>query len=387
MPKKSATTKLPETAAKRLQPFIERGITNGIFTDDTVVTKLYYDKAASDELAENVATFGGPDQPIAQNYITDAVLVDLTSILRQKRYTAHLDIWEINHRTVGTNTGQPRPACFVIGQAVIEDGDSVLDEALFRMQLWDTDVSLADDLERDGTYTTSVSCRNLEADVLDLKVLSGLTQFSSSEHEHGSREELLKAMFDISPIAELEDDVSRGFNDYRLIEATVSFAGVKNSRAGNQFGSMMLKDDSTMTLEAIESGDNLMLNALCSVSVANRFGKYSRILCLVTTRTSEQYGLSANIEAAVGLVVVEPPKPTVQTGGDDDEDDAADYFSTSDDSDDVPLIGDDDDDDDDSSSDEAGEDESDDAPSEEAEPAKKAESGSDDDDDDWEDWD
>jgi len=385
MPKKSATMRLPETAAKRLKPFIDRGIENGIFTDASVVTKLYFDKAASDELKENVDTFGGADQPIAQNYITDAVLVDLTSILRQKRYTANLDIWEINHRTMGTNTGNPRPACFVTGQAVIEDGDNVLETAMFRMQLWDNDTSLADDLERDGNYTANVTCRNLDADVLDLKVLSGLTQFSRSEYKHGNREELLRAMYDVVPIAELEDDVSRGYNDYRLIEATVSYAGVKNSRAGNQFGSMMLKDDSTMTIEAIESGENLMLNALCSVSVANRYGKYSRILCLCTTRTSEQYGLSANIEVAVGIVVVEPPKPTVQTGGDDSEDDAASYFSTG--SDDTPIIGDDDDEEEEEEVvEEVKEEVVEEVVEEVKEEAPKAEAKADSDDDDWEDW-
>ena len=382
MPKKSATIELPETAAKRLKPFIDRGIENGIFTDASVVTKLYYDKAGSDELKENVETFGGADQPIAQNYITDAVLVDLTSILRQKKYTANLEIWEVNHRTLGTNSGNPRPACFVIGQAVIEDGDNVLESAMFRMQLWDNDTSMADDLERDGTYSASVTCRNLDADVLDLKVLSGLTQFTRNEHKHGSREDLLRAMYDVTPIAELEDDISRGFNDYRLIEATVSYAGVKNSRAGNQFGSMMLNDDSTMTIEAIESGENLMLNALCSVSVANRFGKYSRILCLCTTRTSEQYGLSANIECAVGIVIVEPPQPTVQTGGDDSEDDAASYFSTG--SDDTPIIGDDDDEEVVEEVKEVVEEAVEEAPKAEAKEAPKAEAS--DDDDDWEDW-
>ena len=44
-------------------------------------------------------------------------------------------------------------------------------------------------------------------------------------------------------------------NDYRLVEATVSFSGVQNSKTGNQFGKMLLKDESTMTLDAIESGE------------------------------------------------------------------------------------------------------------------------------------
>tara|TARA_R110000824_G_scaffold38186_3_gene116956 strand:- start:217 stop:1395 length:1179 start_codon:yes stop_codon:yes gene_type:complete len=387
---KTASPKLPKTAAARLKPYIDRGITNGIFPDGKVVTELYYSKAASPELQENISNFGGKDTPIAQDYITDVVLVDLSALLNQKRYTAHLDIWEVAHRTVGLNSGNPRPAVFIMGQGVLETDDAVLDEGLFRLQLWDNDVSIADDLERDGHYISSVSCRNLDNDVLDLKVLSGLTRFESEKYEHGSREELLRSMYDVTPIAELEDDISRGFNDYRLIEATVAYSGVKNSRAGNQFGSLMLKDESTMTIEAIESGENLLLNALCSVSVANRFGKYSRLLCLATTRTGEQYGLSANIEATVGLVVIEPPKPTVTTGGDDDEDDAADYFSTS--NDDIPLIEDDEDEDD--GDEDAPTKESDDPkPEPEPEPEveevkvaepKKADADTD---DEWDDWD
>ena len=102
----------------------------------------------------------------------------------------------------------------------------------------------------------------------------------------------------------------------------MSFAGIQNSRAGNQFGKMLLKDDSTMTMDAIESGENLLLNCITSTSIASRFGKYSRILALVTTKMNGEYGLSANLECALGLVVVKPPEPETASG-DDDSDDAA----------------------------------------------------------------
>lgn len=82
-----------------------------------------------------------------------------------------------------------------------------------------------------------------------------------------------------------------------------------------------------MTIEAIESGEGLMLNALCDTATANRFGKYSEVLALVTTSMSEQYGLSATIECAVGLVVIAPPKVEAPKSGDDAEDNASDYFN------------------------------------------------------------
>ena len=83
-----------------------------------------------------------------------------------------------------------------------------------------------------------------------------------------------------------------------------------------------------MTLEAIESGEGLMLNALCDTDTANRFGKYSEVLALVTTSMSEQYGLSATIECAVGVVVIAPPKVETPKSGDDSEDNASDYFNS-----------------------------------------------------------
>ena len=83
-----------------------------------------------------------------------------------------------------------------------------------------------------------------------------------------------------------------------------------------------------MTLEAIESGEGLMLNALCDTDTANRFGKYSEVLALVTTSMSEQYGLSATIECAVGVVVIAPPKVEAPKSGDDSEDNASDYFNS-----------------------------------------------------------
>ena len=384
---------LPKSAERRLKPFIDRGIQSGIFTDDSTVIDLWRRHAKNPEHQSVISDLGGIKNEVAQNFVTDTVLVDLSSILRQKRYLAHMDIWEVSHRTVGIAKGNPRPACFIMGQAVVEDGGgSVMEPALFRMSLWDADTALADDLEANGTYAVNVSCRNLDADILDLKTLSGLSNFNAEAFEHGDRATLLREMYEVTPIAELGDDLSRTPNDFRLVEAMVSYSGLQNSRAGNQFGKMLLKDDSTMTMEAIESGENLLLTAITSTDIASRFGKYSKILALCTTKDNGQYGLSATIETAIGLVVVEAPE--VETKAKETkEDDAASYFSKS--TNDIPVI-DDDDDDDDDESDDAGEssaEDSEEAATEESDEAPKVEADSDestdsdDDDDDWDDWD
>lgn len=326
--KKTAKNALPPTADKRLRPFIERGISNGIFQNDQPVVEMYHRKASDADLKETIDTLGGPGSDIAQQFITDIVLTDLTSILRQKRYLAHVQVWEVRHSTVGAASGNPRAVCNIFGQAVVEaDGDE-MEPALFSMSLWDGDASIGDDVEADGTYSLNVSCRNLDAVVLDFKPLSGLTAFSDDDYEHGDSVELLKDTYEIMQIADLEDDLSRGRSDYRLIEATVSYAGVQNSKAGNRFGKMLLKDDSTMTLDAIESGESLMLNALCSPEIASRFGRYSKILALITTKVQGEYGLSANIEVAIPVILVPPPQPTQATAVQEKEDDAASYFSS-----------------------------------------------------------
>lgn len=393
MSAKTTPKKLPKYAEKRLRPFIESGISKGIFTDDSTVIQLFAKFAKDPTNKPQIDALGGMKSELAQSFCTDAVLIDLTSILRQKRYTAHIDLYEVSHRTVGIAKGNPRPACFMIGQAIVEDTDgSVMDTALFRMSLWDGDTAIADDVEADGTYSLSVSCRNLDAEVLDLRPLSGITSFNTEEYEHTDRKELLKSMFDISPIADLDDDISRSPTDYRLVEATVSYAGVQNSRAGSQFGKMLLKDDSTMTMEAIESGENLLLNCITSTSIASRFGKYSRILALLTTKDNGEYGLSANVETAIGIITVAPPVAETSVA-DDDDDDAADYFKTTD----IKTIGDDDDDDDDDSTEDVVEatDDADDGEEEEAEVEEETVEAdtqetptteSEDDDDDWEDW-
>ena len=388
MSPKKTPSKLPKYAEKRLRPFIDSGISKGIFTDDSTVIQLFANFAKDPTNKPQIDALGGMKSEIAQSFVTDAVLIDLTSILRQKRYTAHVDVFEVAHRTVGINKGNPRPACFMIGQAVVEDTDgSVMESALFRMSLWDADTSIADDIEAGGTYSLSVSCRNLDAEVLDLKPLSGITAFKSENYDHSDRSELLKSMFDITPISDLDDDISRSPTDYRLVEATVSYAGVQNSRAGSQFGKMLLKDDSTMTMEAIESGENLLLNCITSTSIASRFGKYSRILALLTTKDNGEYGLSANVETAIGIITVAPPVPETSVGSDDDDDDAADYFNNSD----IKTIGDDEDDEEEVVEEVVEETESE--TEEEATVEVNTESNenpspaeSDDDDDDWEDW-
>lgn len=317
-----ASKNLPKSVQSRLQPFIDKGIQNGIFSDEQPVVALYRRKAQ--ELKDTVTELGGMKNANAQRFVANCVLTDLSAMLRQKSYLAHLDIWSVDSRM--TRTG--RAMANVFGQVVIEDGDSTMDAALFKMSLWDEDASLADDLSGGLQYVASISCKNLDLEILDLRPLSGMTVFTEEEHEHGDRQELLRATYDVTPIASLEDDISRNRNDYRLVEATVSYAGVQQSKTGNSFGKMLLKDDSTMTLEAIESGEGLMLNALCDTDTANRFGKYSEVLALVTTSMSEQYGLSATIECAVGVVVIAPPKVESPKSGDDSEDNASDYFNS-----------------------------------------------------------
>jgi len=392
MSNKKTPSKLPKYAEKRLRPFIDSGISKGIFTDDSAVIRLFANFAKDPTNKPQIDALGGMKSEIAQSFVTDAVLIDLTSILRQKRYTAHVDVFEVAHRTVGINKGNPRPACFMIGQAVVEDTDgSVMDSALFRMSLWDAETSIADDIEAGGTYSLSVSCRNLDAEVLDLRTMSGITSFKAEKYDHSDRVELLKSMFDISPISDLDEDISRSPTDYRLVEATVSYAGVQNSRAGSQFGKMLLKDDSTMTMEAIESGENLLLNCITSTSIASRFGKYSRILALLTTKENGEYGLSANVETAIGIITVAPPVPETSVGSDDDDDDAADYFNNSD----IKTIGDDDEDDEEKEEEVVETVEAEKEPETVEEPVVEANTKSDekvspaesdDDDDDWEDW-
>jgi hypothetical protein len=378
--KKSASTSLPPTAQKRLAPFIERGIANGIFKDASPVITMFNNKANDPTLKETVDSLGGMASEVAQAFLTDIVLTDLTSILRQKRYTAHVQVWSVSHNTVGAASGNPRPVCNIFGQAVVEDGDDVMDNAMFSMSLWDEDASIGDDVERDGIYEVSVSCRNLDAPTLDLRPLTGLTAFHEEEYEHQSALELLKDTYEVMPIADLEDDVSRGRSDYRLIEATVSYAGVQNSRAGNQFGKLLLKDESTMTLDAIESGESLMLNALCSTDIATRFGKYSKILALITTKVQGEYGLSANIVMALPVILVAPIEAKVAKV-ETKEDDAASYFNKQS----AQVINLDDDDDEEGDSDAPEATETVEATPTPSEPVEAPEEALDDDDDDDED--
>lgn len=330
---------LPPVAAARLKPFIDRGIANGIFSDDSAVVSMFKAKAQDPTLKETLQSLGGLKSEVGQAFLTDIVLTDLTAILRQKRYTAHMKVWEVSHSTIGAASGNPRPVCNIFGQVVVEDGDEELEPALFSMSLWDNDAAIGDDVERDGVYIASVSCKALNASTLDLKPLAGLTQFKAEEYEHEDSVELLKDTYEVVPIAELGDDVSRGRTDYRLVEATVSFSGVQNSKSGNQFGKMLLKDESTMTLDAIESGENLLLNALCSTDIATRYGKYSKVLALVTTKIQGEWGLSANIAVALGVIVVAPPVAETSSAT-EKEDDASSYFSKA-----ISLDDDDDDDD------------------------------------------
>ena len=400
MAKKGKT--LPAKVAKKLKPFIERGIQNGLWEDESAVTDMFAQKIKDERIKDTLSELGGIKNEVGQMFVTDALLVDLSAILRQKRFTAHVQVWEVDHRSIPT-AGGDRLLCGVFGQAVIEDLDgSLLDPGLFNCALWGDDASLGDDLERDGVYSVSVTCRDLEADVLDLRPLAGLSRFKDSDFdEFSDRAELLKETFEIYDIADLEDNVSRGRNDYRLIEGTVSFAGVKARRDGGTFGSLLLKDDSTTTLEAIESGENLLLSGITNTAIANRFGKYSKILALCTVKNDGQYGLSANVVAAEGIVIVAPPAPVAESNdGDDSDDDAAAYFADIDDDEDedleeVKLDADDEEAEEAEESEEVEEEaEAEEAEAEEAEDDADdwveddddSEEESDDDDDDWDDW-
>jgi len=395
---------LPAKVGKKLDPFIQKGIQNGLWDDASAVTDMFGQKIKDDRIKETLDTLGGIRTEVGQMFVADALLVDLSAILRQKRYTAHVQVWEVDHRNIPT-AGGDRLLCGVFGQTVIEDSDgSLLDPALFNCGLWGEDAALGDDLERDGVYSVSVSCRDLETDVLDLRPLAGLSRFKDGDHdEFADRCELLRETFEVSDIADLEENVSRGRNDYRLVEGTVSFAGVKARRDGGTFGSLLLKDDSTTTLEAIESGETLLLSGITNTAIANRFGKYSKILALCTVKNDGQYGLSANITTAEGLVIVAPPAAVAdEADGDDSDDDAADYFADIDDDDEEELV---DVDDEEEAEDEEEEDEEESEP--EPEPKAKAkgkkkakaeeaedEADSDeddewvdgDDDEDWDDW-
>ena len=313
---------LPKSVKQRLQPFIDKGVQNGIFRDEQPVALMFKKKA--EELKDSIADLGGIKTASAQRFVANCIMSDLSSMLRQKSYVAHMDIWSCESRILRNG----RAMANIFGSVVIEDGDSTMTPALFKMGLWDNDAALADDIVQGGTYSAPVSCRNLDLDILDLRPLSGMTVFVEEEFDgHGDKVQLLRDTYDITPIAELENDISRNRNDYRLVEATVSYSGVQQSKTGNTFGKMLLKDESTMTIEAIESGENLLLNALCSSSTANAFGKYSEVLALITTSMSDQYGLSATIECAVGIITIAPPQPEAPTSGDDSGDDASSYFN------------------------------------------------------------
>jgi len=372
---------LPKSVKQRLQPFIDKGVQNGIFKDEQPVALMFKKKA--EELKDSIADLGGIKTASAQRFVANCIMSDLSSMLRQKSYVAHMDIWSCESRILRNG----RAMANIFGSVVIEDGDSTMTPALFKMGLWDNDAALADDIVQGGTYSAAVSCRNLDLDILDLRPLSGMTVFVEEEFDgHGDKVQLLRDTYDITPIAELENDISRNRNDYRLVEATVSYSGVQQSKTGNTFGKMLLKDESTMTIEAIESGENLLLNALCSSSTANAFGKYSEVLALITTSMSDQYGLSATIECAVGIITIAPPQPETPTSGDDSGDDASSYFNN----DTVETI--DLDDDEDDSEEEVKEEKP--TQSESKPEEKKAEAQADgewttgDDDEDWEDdWD
>ena len=320
-------TSLPKAAAKRLSPYVQRGIEKGMWSDDSTVVELFNNKSSDPSLTDTILELGGLKSEIAIQFVTDAVLVDLTDILRRTPYEAFMEIWEVTH-TVIPSTG--RPACFISGAAIVKDDQGEMEAAMFNMSLWDADAALGDVLERDGVYRTNVTCKDLERDVLLLDAISGLTVFKKAKKGFGNRADLLKATFEITPIAELEDNLSRGMFDFRLVEATIVFCGTQPTKAGGQFGRMMMRDDSS--LENIDSDDGeLILSGITSTDIATRFGKYSKVLALLTVSESAKYGLNANIKSAEAIILVAPTVAAVSNAsGDDDADDAGDYFGSDD---------------------------------------------------------
>jgi len=334
-----ASKNLPKQAAARLSPYVQRGIEKGMWNDDSTVVDLFNTKAADPSLQDTIESLGGAGSDIAVQFVTDAVLVDLTDILRRTPYEAHLEIWEVNHAVI-PSTG--RPACFISGAAIVSDDQGEMEAAMFNMSLWDADAALGDVLERDGVYKSGVTCKDLERDVLLLDPISGLTKFVKSKKSFGSRSDLLRETFEVTPINELSDNLSRGMFDFRLIEGTVVFCGTQPTKAGGQFGRIILRDDSST--EDLELGEGeLVLSGITSVEIASRFGKYSKILALMTVNESAKYGLNANVKGAEAVIMVAPAvAPNSNASGDDDADDASDYFS-SDDVVDVDLDDDEDD--------------------------------------------
>lgn len=324
MAKKKTTTGLPKIAAQRLAPYIERGKQKGLWNDDSTVLDLFNEKAGDQTLKSTVEELGGLKSDIAVQFIADAVLVDLTDILRRTPYDTQIEVWEVSH-TIIPSTG--RPACFVSGAATVSDEQGTMEPAMFTMSLWDNDAALGDDLERDGVYGVNLTCKDLDRDVLILEPISGLTKFERGSGKFGNRADLLRESFDITPIAELEDNISRGLFDFRLVEATVVFAGVQPTKAGGQFGRIMLRDDSGLANIEEEEGE-LVLTGITSTDIATRFGKYSKILALMTCQESAKYGLNCNVKAAEAVILVAPATATkAAASGDDDGDDASNYFA------------------------------------------------------------
>ena len=307
-----------------------------MWSDDSTVATLFANKSKDPSLKATIDDLGGLKSDIAIQFITDAVLVDLTDILRKTPFSASLEVWEVSH-TIIPSTG--RPACFISGAATLSNEQGVLETAMFNMSLWDSDAALGDDLERDGIYETSVTCKDTERDVLMLEPIAGLTTFSQGKGKFPNRADLLKQTFDVTQIADLKDNLSRGMFDFRLIEGTLVYSGTQPTKAGGQFGRIMLRDDSSIDAD---DGEELILTGLTSPEIALRFGKYSKILALMTVSESAKYGLNANVKIAEAIILVAPPKATQTVSKDDDGDDASSYFNQG--SDDIEEVDLDDDD-------------------------------------------
>jgi len=336
---------LPEEVKNKLGPWVNKAKSKDLMTPDDIHA-LWEQKWSSDDLADAVAALGGRSNPSAQGLITDALVIDLGDILRNTPYECYIEVWEAQTTVLGRGE-KSNPAAFLFGTAKVHDTKNKewLEPALFSIAAFGDDSYSCEDVERGKVYKVKVACQDLDQDVLVLGLLSGISKFEELEGEtFPNRIELMRNSFDRTLIGDLGDETSKNNWDYRLVEGTVVYSGVQPTRAGGQFGRIVLRDESC-TPDALEDGDTVSLSAMADVAQATRFGKYSRVLCLVITRWSEEYGVSGNIKAAEAELLVPPrAKTVVDTTSGDDDDSASTYFKKKLD-DDAPEEEEDDDDD------------------------------------------
>lgn len=335
---------LPDNVKEKLDPWVLKAKERGLMSADDIYG-LWDQKWDSADLEDAVAALGGRTATTAQNLVTDALVIDLGDILRNTPYECLIEVWEAQSTVLGRGE-KSNPAAFLFGTAKVHDvkNGEWLEPALFSIAAFGDDSYIAEDVERDQTYKVRVTCQDLDQDVLVLNLLGGISKFEEIDGEtFPSRIELMRNTFERTLITDLSEETSKNNWDYRLVEGTVVYAGVQPTRSGGQFGRIVLRDESC-TPDALEEGDTVSLSAMADVAQATRFGKYSRVLALVITRWSEEYGISGNIKACEAEVLVAPRVAAAAAASSSDDDDSAStYFKKK--LDDEPEDEEDDDDD------------------------------------------